>query len=182
MLQRKQSRIIGQVLRWAYGTFALIYSTAVVAKLNAEFIETVTNISTRTGFNLNITSTYRPPTHPIEKIKEKPGDHSKGLAIDFSGVYIHDEIFLDHSKFQHHPKYHLFVTRVIDAGFMYINEGNHSHIAKTPKAESKLYMAVKGKNGLIYSLGRNPKRYFETVTYDHPDYQLAKKIISRFRK
>lgn len=178
---RKQGRFIAKVLRWSYGIITLIYSTNAIAKIDSNFKEVITNISTRTGFELNITSGYRSPTHPLESVKEQPGDHSKGLAIDFSGVYINVE-FLKHGDFKRHSKYELFVRRIVEAGFLYINEGDHSHIANTPTAKEKLHMAVKGPNGLVYSLGKNRTKYFETVTKEHPDYNIAKELISHSRK
>jgi uncharacterized protein YcbK (DUF882 family) len=47
-----------------------------------EFIHKLDELREACGFPFYITSGYRSPSHSIEARKEKPGQHSKGIAAD----------------------------------------------------------------------------------------------------
>ena len=38
------------------------------------------------GFPVQLTSSYRPPEHPVEAAKDKPGEHTYGAAVDIACV------------------------------------------------------------------------------------------------
>lgn len=51
----------------------------IMAEEVLDFLQTMRN---DLGFALPVSSGYRSPEHPIEARKSKPGEHSKGLAVD----------------------------------------------------------------------------------------------------
>lgn len=51
-------------------------------EMSNEFITSLNELRRRCGFPFIITSGYRSPDHSIEKKKEKPGQHSLGVAAD----------------------------------------------------------------------------------------------------
>lgn len=61
-------------------------------KMRPEFMETLQMIRTTFGKPLIISSGYRDPSHPVEAVKDKPGEHTYGLAADIkiSGADVAD--------------------------------------------------------------------------------------------
>ena len=52
-------------------------------QMNQEFMDKIIKLREEYGSPMFVTSAYRHPTlHPIEKVKESPGYHAKGRAID----------------------------------------------------------------------------------------------------
>jgi len=50
--------------------------------MDKDFMKKLQALRTEYGKPINISSAYRHPTHPIEKDKTKPGEHTLGKAID----------------------------------------------------------------------------------------------------
>lgn len=48
----------------------------------ADILDVLQHIRTALGKPLTVSSVYRCPEHPEEKVKPKPGEHSLGLAAD----------------------------------------------------------------------------------------------------
>ena len=57
-----------------------------IENLHPTLIDYVHRLEAHLGEYVVVTSGYRSPSHPIEARKEKPGVHSRGLAIDFASV------------------------------------------------------------------------------------------------
>jgi uncharacterized protein YcbK (DUF882 family) len=51
-------------------------------KMDPSFIHSLDELREACGFPFQITSGYRSPNHPIEIIKDNPGQHAKGIAAD----------------------------------------------------------------------------------------------------
>lgn len=52
------------------------------SKMDQAFLLKLNELRRLCGFPLYINSGYRSPKHSIEIVKEKPGTHSKGIAVD----------------------------------------------------------------------------------------------------
>ncbi len=50
------------------------------------FLKNLDRLRALCGFPIYINSGYRSPEHSIEKVKEKPGTHSKGIAVDIEAL------------------------------------------------------------------------------------------------
>ena len=51
-------------------------------KMDAGFMELLTELRAAYAKPMRVTSAYRDPTHPIEAKKSKPGAHTTGKAVD----------------------------------------------------------------------------------------------------
>lgn len=51
-------------------------------RMHPDFMEALQNVRSSVGFPLVISSGYRSPTHPVERIKSTKGEHTLGLAAD----------------------------------------------------------------------------------------------------
>lgn len=51
-------------------------------EMRPEFMELMQEIRSRYGKPIYISSGYRDPSHPIEAMKDKPGEHTEGMAAD----------------------------------------------------------------------------------------------------
>jgi zinc D-Ala-D-Ala carboxypeptidase len=60
-------------------------------KFDPEFRLIIESIRSVCGFALPVSSGYRCENHPAEASKEKPGSHSRGVAVDFA--VSHDRAF-----------------------------------------------------------------------------------------
>lgn len=56
-----------------------------IEDLDPRMKEFIAHLEVAVGRELQITSGYRGPDHPIEAKKSKPGEHSTGLAVDVVG-------------------------------------------------------------------------------------------------
>lgn len=61
-------------------------------KMRPEFLETLQMIRETFGRKMIVSSGYRHPTHPVEARKDKPGEHTYGVAAD---IRIHGQDALD---------------------------------------------------------------------------------------
>ena len=55
-------------------------------EMREEFLELLQKIRNHYGRPMFITSGYRDVTHPIEVLKDEPGEHTLGLAADISAT------------------------------------------------------------------------------------------------
>lgn len=53
-------------------------------KMEKDFMDRLQKLRTHLGFPFKITSGYRHHTHPIERAKSKPGEHTLGKACDIA--------------------------------------------------------------------------------------------------
>lgn len=53
-------------------------------KMDAGFMELLTELRAAYAKPMRVTSAYRDPTHPIEAKKSKPGAHTTGKAVDIA--------------------------------------------------------------------------------------------------
>ena len=53
-------------------------------RMNPDFLVRLDELRHRCGFPFQITSGYRDPSHPVEARKDKPGQHSLGVAADIA--------------------------------------------------------------------------------------------------
>lgn len=51
-------------------------------RMDLEFLERLDELRHRCKFRFTVTSGYRSPDHPIERAKETPGTHARGIAAD----------------------------------------------------------------------------------------------------
>ncbi len=54
--------------------------------LKTEMLHFINDLEESLGYEITITSAYRSPEHPIEAKKNKPGEHTEGLAIDVAAI------------------------------------------------------------------------------------------------
>lgn len=54
-----------------------------------EFMDALIGVRRDLGQPIMVTSGYRDPTHPVEAVKEKPGEHSEGMAADIAVALEH---------------------------------------------------------------------------------------------
>ena len=57
-----------------------------IADLKTEMLNFINDLEQSLGYEITITSGYRSSEHPIEAKKNKPGEHTEGLAIDVAAV------------------------------------------------------------------------------------------------
>ena len=57
-----------------------------IADLKTEMLNFINDLEKSLGYEITITSGYRSSEHPIEAKKNKPGEHTEGLAIDVAAV------------------------------------------------------------------------------------------------
>ena len=57
-----------------------------IKDLDPKMLDFIVKLEGTLGRELQITSGYRGPDHPIEAKKAKPGEHAEGLAIDVVAV------------------------------------------------------------------------------------------------
>lgn len=57
--------------------------------IRPRFVHALDELREACGFPFTITSGYRDPTHTVERIKGKPGYHTKGIAAD---IFVSDGI------------------------------------------------------------------------------------------
>ena len=57
-----------------------------IKDLDPKMLDFIVKLEGTLGRELQITSGYRSPEHPIEAKKAKPGEHAEGLAIDVVAV------------------------------------------------------------------------------------------------
>ena len=55
-------------------------------KMDRALLIMLDNLREVYGYPIKLTSTYRPPEHPIEAKKAKPGEHAYGAAVDIACV------------------------------------------------------------------------------------------------
>ena len=55
-------------------------------KMDSKLLEKLDQLREAYGYPIKLTSTYRPPDHPIEAKKSKPGEHAYGAAVDIACV------------------------------------------------------------------------------------------------
>lgn len=53
-------------------------------KMDAGFMELLTELRAAYAKPMRVTSAYRDPTHPLEAKKSKPGAHTTGKAVDIA--------------------------------------------------------------------------------------------------
>lgn len=53
-----------------------------ICKVVPELVQLMQDLRDKTGKPLHISSGYRHPTHPIEAMKDKPGEHAHGMSAD----------------------------------------------------------------------------------------------------
>lgn len=51
-------------------------------EMNHEFLSKLDKLRYRCGFPFVITSGYRSPRHSVEVVKDRPGQHAQGRAVD----------------------------------------------------------------------------------------------------
>lgn len=67
-------------------------------KMNRDFLIKLDELRERCGFPLYIVSGYRSPNHPIEKIKYRAGQHTRGTAADIRALSdVYRYIILKHA-------------------------------------------------------------------------------------
>jgi|TARA_R110000764_G_scaffold154063_4_gene242012 uncharacterized protein YcbK (DUF882 family) len=57
-----------------------------ITDLKTEMLNFINDLEQSLGYEITITSGYRSSEHPIEAKKNKPGEHTEGLAIDVAAV------------------------------------------------------------------------------------------------
>ena len=57
-----------------------------ITDLKNEMLNFINDLEQSLGYEITITSGYRSSEHPIEAKKNKPGEHTEGLAIDVAAV------------------------------------------------------------------------------------------------
>lgn len=68
------------------------------AKMNRDFLIKLDELRERCGFPLYIVSGYRSPNHPVEKIKYRAGQHTRGTAADIRALSdVYRYIILKHA-------------------------------------------------------------------------------------
>lgn len=65
-----------------FSTDELRCSHCGVSCMDEAFMDKLNELRHVCGFPFNLTSAYRCSEHPIEKAKQKPGTHNKGIAVD----------------------------------------------------------------------------------------------------
>lgn len=72
-------------------------------KMKPGFVKKLDKLRGDCGFSFTVLSGYRSENHSLEKVKELPGTHTKGIAAD---------IFCNTSK-----KRHILVSKALEHGF-----------------------------------------------------------------
>ena len=55
-------------------------------KMDGKLLTMLDELRDKLGRPVKINSSYRPPDHPIEKKKKRPGEHTYGAAVDIRSV------------------------------------------------------------------------------------------------
>lgn len=69
-------------------------------EMDHDFMDTIQAIREEYGKTMYVTSAYRDISHPAEREKLIPGEHTQGLAIDLH-IPAYDFLFVTHLAYKH---------------------------------------------------------------------------------